>query len=142
MGQRAHVPLPLVYQPDQIPTAGRIAATAFGATGEALVTVSDQVRESMVGRLHVVGLSETTRPVIEATLAGLLALLKRHLDGRNYLFGGRHYAGKGAPNPGPVRAHVKPQEWRPVRGMGRVASHPDAYVKLTGHRFVFALERG
>jgi len=47
----------------------------------------------MVGLLHVVGLSGGTKPVIEASLAGLLALLKRHLGGRNYLFGGRHYAG-------------------------------------------------
>lgn len=77
------------YEPDQISTAGRIAATAFGASGEALVKASAQVRERMVGRLHVVGSSEATKPVIEASLAGLLALLERHLDGRGYLFGGR-----------------------------------------------------
>ena len=42
-----------------------------------------------MGRLHMVGSSEA---VIEASLAGLLALLERHLDGRDYLFGGRYYA--------------------------------------------------
>ncbi len=77
------------YEADQISTAERIAATAFGATGEALVKAAAQVRERMVGRLHVVGSSPETKPVIEASLAGLLALLERHLDGRDYLFGGR-----------------------------------------------------
>jgi glutathione S-transferase len=77
------------YEPDQISTAERIAATAFGATGKALVKAAAQVRERMVGRLHVVGSSEATKPVIEASLTGLLALLERHLDGRDYLFGGR-----------------------------------------------------
>ncbi|MDA1100176.1 MAG: glutathione S-transferase [Proteobacteria bacterium] len=77
------------YEPDQISTAERIAATALGASGEALVKASAQVRERMVSRLHVVGSSAATRPVIEASLANLLSLLERHLDGRDYLFGGR-----------------------------------------------------
>ncbi len=77
------------YEPDQISTAERIAQTAFGATGEALVKASAQVRERMVNRLHVVGSSAETKPIIEASLDGLLALLESHLDGRDYLFGGR-----------------------------------------------------
>lgn len=77
------------YEADQISTAERIAATAFGATGEALAKASAQVRERMVNRLHVVGSSEATRPIIEASLDGLLRLLESHLNGRGYLFGGR-----------------------------------------------------
>lgn len=77
------------YEPDQISTAERIARTAFAASGEALVKASAQVRERMVNRLHVVGSSEATKPIIEASLTDLLTLLESHLNGRDYLFGGR-----------------------------------------------------
>ena len=77
------------YEADQISTAERIAASAFGASGEGLAKAAAQVRERMAGRLHFVGSSEQTRPIIEGSLHRLLGLLEAHLDGRDYLFGRR-----------------------------------------------------
>ncbi len=47
------------------------------------------VKERMVSRLSFVGSSDATAPLIEASLARVLAILERHLASRPYLFGGR-----------------------------------------------------
>lgn len=77
------------YEPDQISTAERIAASAFEAEGDALKEAADSVRKRMVGRLHFVGSSKQNRPVIEGSFHRLLDLLETHLAERPYLFGHR-----------------------------------------------------
>jgi len=77
------------YEPDRVYTAERIARTVFGAEGEALAQAAAAVGERMLGRLHFVGASEQTRPILEGSLHRLLGLLEAHLQDRDYLFGGR-----------------------------------------------------
>lgn len=77
------------YEPDQISTANRIAATVFGGTGTDVDKAAAGIRARMVERLHFVGSSPDNRPVIEGSLHRLLGLLEPHLAARPYLFGGR-----------------------------------------------------
>lgn len=75
---------------DQASAAHRIVAAMLeGDTTTERTSVETSVRERMTGRLHMVGSSAATAPVIEASYERLLALLERHLAGRSYLFGGR-----------------------------------------------------
>lgn len=75
---------------DQASAAARIAQTMLeGVDGVDHTVAAAQIRERMVGRLHVVGSSAETAPVIEASYRRLLALLEAHLANRPYLFGAR-----------------------------------------------------
>jgi hypothetical protein len=51
--------------------------------------VEEAVRARMVGRLHPVGSSPETAPLIEGSFTRLIGLLETALKGRAYLFGGR-----------------------------------------------------
>jgi len=72
--------------------ATRIAKEQLGAsaTTEQINGVSQMLKERMTGRLHVVGSSEQTAPIIEASFLNLLSLLEKHFEfGRKYLLGGK-----------------------------------------------------
>ncbi len=75
---------------DQNSAAERIAATmAPGVEGEQLQGIVQGVKDRMVNRVWFVGSSEQTAPQIEQSFQDAAALLKAHLSGRPYLFGGR-----------------------------------------------------
>lgn len=76
------------YPADQISAARRLKETMFEGA-EAPAGVEEAIRTRMSGRLHHVGSSADTAPVIEASFARLIDLLDLHLAGRAYLFGGR-----------------------------------------------------
>lgn len=70
----------------------RIAKEQMGvnAKAEQVEGVSKMLKERMVGRLHVVGSSVQTAPIIEASFLNLLKLLEKHFaSGRSYLFGAK-----------------------------------------------------
>ncbi len=72
--------------------AMRIAKEQMGssASDDQVQAVFGMLKERMTGRLHVVGSSELTAPLIEASYANLLVLLEKHFSsGRKYLFGGK-----------------------------------------------------
>jgi len=75
------------YPEDQESAANRIASAIF--EGDAPEGVVDNVRTRMVGRLHYVGSSAETAPVIETSFARALAVFDRMLSKRPYLLGGR-----------------------------------------------------
>jgi glutathione S-transferase len=79
------------YEPDQISTARRIAASMApeGAPSEQIEEMAKTVRERMVPRLSFVGSSELTKGQIETSMARLLAILEAHLETRPYVLGGR-----------------------------------------------------
>jgi glutathione S-transferase len=77
-------------EPDQRSAAERIAhARLPGADAAAIEAAASAVRERMVARRPLVGSTADTADQIEASLARLLAVLERHLDGRLFLFGSR-----------------------------------------------------
>lgn len=76
------------YPDDQQSAAHRIAEMLFEGT-EIPEGVEEGVRTRMVGRLHHVGSSPETAPVIEGSFTRLLALLTDLLGSKRYLFGGR-----------------------------------------------------
>lgn len=76
------------YPEDQDSAARRIADAIFEG-GEKPEGVEAAVKARMIGRLHYVGSSPTTAPVIEASFARALAMFERMLAARAYLFGGR-----------------------------------------------------
>jgi hypothetical protein len=51
--------------------------------------MAESTRARMVDRVWFVGSSEQTAPQIEQSFADAIELLDAHLDGRDYLFGGR-----------------------------------------------------
>ncbi len=75
---------------DQRSAAERIAQSMMpGAPAEQLAGIADAVRQRMSGRLWFVGSSETTAPLIEESFEEFVGRLESHLEGRDYLFGGR-----------------------------------------------------
>lgn len=78
------------YPADQESAARRIVDTMLdGATVPDRAGVEASVRARMIDRLHFVGSSAETAPVIEASFERLLRLLEAHFATRNFLFGGR-----------------------------------------------------
>ncbi|MFT3729196.1 MAG: glutathione S-transferase family protein [Terricaulis sp.] len=75
------------YPEDQQSAASRIATMIF--EGDAPDGVIDNVRTRMVGRLHYVGSSPDTAPVIEASFTRALTVFDRMLSKRPYLLGGQ-----------------------------------------------------
>jgi glutathione S-transferase len=65
------------------------AGSAAGAPEEAVAKMSAALKQRMLPRLAFVGSNQTTRPVIEASLERLVAVLETHLARRPFLFGGR-----------------------------------------------------
>lgn len=76
------------YPEDQQSAAKRTVEMLFEGA-EAPEGVEEAVRTRMVGRLHHVGSSSETAPLIEGSFARLIGLLEAALKGRAYLFGGR-----------------------------------------------------
>lgn len=77
------------YPDDQESAAKRIVAMMFDGAGAAPEGLEASVRARMSGRLHHVGSSPETQPIIEASFERVIALLDPVLANRSYLFGGR-----------------------------------------------------
>jgi len=78
------------YPADQESAARRIVDTMLdGATVPDRAGVEASVRSRMTQRLHFVGSSAETTPVIEASYERLLRLLETHLASRKFIFGAR-----------------------------------------------------
>ncbi|MBW2275056.1 MAG: glutathione S-transferase family protein [Deltaproteobacteria bacterium] len=78
------------YEADRESAARRIATASFPeADGEALEGIVATVQQRMVPRLSFVGSSEQTRGLIEASFGRQMRILETHLEGRDYIFGGR-----------------------------------------------------
>ena len=73
--------------PDDQERAASVETLYEGA--DAPEGIEESVRTRMVARLHHVGSSSETAPVIEGSFTRLLALLEQLLGGRTYLFGAR-----------------------------------------------------
>jgi glutathione S-transferase len=76
------------YPDDQESAARRTVETLF-AGAEAPEGFAESVRTRMVGRLHHVGSSPETAPIIEGSFARLIVHLDKLVWSRPYLFGGR-----------------------------------------------------
>jgi len=76
------------YPDDQERAAKRIVEMIF-EDADAPDGIEESVRTRMVGRLHHVGSSPDTAPIIEGSFTRVIALLERMLKSRDYLFGGR-----------------------------------------------------
>lgn len=131
------------YPEDQESAAKRIVEFMFEGA-EAPEGMEESVRTRMIGRLHHVGSSPDTAPVIEGSFTRVAAVLDRLLGGRDYLFGGRPcladfgLAGQLAqllsdPTPG---AMLKAQAPNLVRWIDRMEnpSGDGAFVKLSAVR--------
>ncbi len=78
------------YEADRQSAAERLArANLPGAAEDAILKLSESLKQRMIPRLGFVGSSASTRDQIEASFARLLRLLEAHLGERRYLFGGR-----------------------------------------------------
>jgi len=77
------------YYADQESAARRIAAMMFEGVEGDRTAAEASIRERMTGRLHHVGSSAATAPIVEGSYARLLDLLEAHLSDRAYLFGAR-----------------------------------------------------
>jgi glutathione S-transferase len=75
------------FSPDQQSAARRIVEMLFEGM-ESPEGIEDSVRMRMTGRLHHVGSSAATAPIIEASFQRLLSLVEPILAQRPYLFGG------------------------------------------------------
>lgn len=76
------------YPEDQESAARRTVEALFEGA-EAPEGIEDSVRTRMVARLHHVGSSPETAPVIEGSFARVIVLLDKLVWSRPYLFGGR-----------------------------------------------------
>jgi glutathione S-transferase len=76
------------YPADQESAAHRLAEMLFEGV-EAPEGIEDAIRTRMSGRLHHVGSTPETAPIIEGSFSRLVDIFERHLAGRAYLFGGR-----------------------------------------------------
>jgi glutathione S-transferase len=76
------------YPDDQEGAARRIVEMIYDGA-EAPDGIEDSVRTRMVARLHHVGSSAETAPVIEGSFTRLIVLLDKLVWSRPYLFGGR-----------------------------------------------------
>jgi glutathione S-transferase len=78
------------YEPDQESGAERLASSMNPeATGDLLAGIRDAVKGRMIPRLAFVGSSPATKDQIEGSFRRQLEILQRHLDRREFLFGGR-----------------------------------------------------
>ncbi len=78
------------YDADQQSAAHRIVAAMFEGDDQMDRAAAEAaIRERMTQRVHLVGSSAATAPVIEQSFKRLIALLEAHLASRSYLFGGR-----------------------------------------------------
>lgn len=76
------------YPEDQESAARRIVEMLF-EDAEAPQDIADSVRTRMIARLHHVGSSPETAPVIEGSFARTIVLLDKLVSSRNYLLGER-----------------------------------------------------
>lgn len=76
------------YEADQQSAAQRVADMMFEG-GETPDGAVETMKARMVGRLHHVGSSAETAPIIEASFARLIAALDEVLAKRDFLFGAR-----------------------------------------------------
>lgn len=83
-------------EPDAAAYSRRIAVELRSGAGvddedvlEEVNGLSGMFKERMLGRGFTVGSNETTAPIIEQSYRMTLSLLNRHLESRDYLFGGR-----------------------------------------------------
>jgi glutathione S-transferase len=76
------------YPDDQQSAAKRIVEMMFEGA-EPPEGIEDSVRTRMIGRLHHVGSSPDTAPIIEGSFTRVIAQLERLLGSRKYLFGAR-----------------------------------------------------
>ena len=76
------------YPDDQESAARRIADMLFEGADKP-EGIEESVRTRMIGRLHHVGSSPETAPVIEGSFARVIVLLDKLVWTRPYLFGGR-----------------------------------------------------
>jgi glutathione S-transferase len=76
------------YPDDQESAARRITDMLFEG-GEKPAGIEESVRTRMIGRLHHVGSSPETAPIIEGSFARVIVLLDKLVWTRPYLFGGR-----------------------------------------------------
>jgi len=76
------------YPADQDSAAKRIVDMLFEGA-EPPEGVIEAAKARMIGRLHHVGSSPETAPVIEASFTRVIAILERLLSDQPYLFGGR-----------------------------------------------------
>jgi glutathione S-transferase len=78
------------YDADQASAAQRLVAMMLdGDATTDRAPMEAAIRERMTQRLHLVGSSAATAPVIEGSYRRLLGLLESHLAARPYLFGAR-----------------------------------------------------
>ena len=78
------------YEPDALSAAHRLASMMLGDDASAdRAAVEAAIRQRMVSRLHHVGSSPATAPIIEGSYLRLIDGLQAHLESRSYLFGGR-----------------------------------------------------
>lgn len=76
------------YPENQDSAAKRLVEMLFEGAS-APEGVEEAVKTRMIGRLHHVGSSPDTTPIIEGSFTRVLSLLDRMLSSRAYLFGGR-----------------------------------------------------
>jgi glutathione S-transferase len=76
------------YPEDQAHASKRIVDMLFDGA-EAPAGIEESVRTRMISRLHHVGSSTETAPVIEGSFARVIVLLDKLVWSRPYLFGGR-----------------------------------------------------
>lgn len=75
--------------PDDQESAARRTVDMMFEGAEAPEGIEESVRTRMAGRLHHVGSSPETAPVIEGSFMRVIGLLDRMVSARAYLFGGR-----------------------------------------------------
>jgi glutathione S-transferase len=75
--------------PDDQESAARRTVDMIFQGAQAPEGIEESVRTRMVGRLHHVGASPETAPIIEGSFARVIALLERLVASRSYLFGAR-----------------------------------------------------
>jgi glutathione S-transferase len=74
---------------DQLAASTRLVTDMMtDATADQIESMAAGIRERMVDRVWFVGSSAQTTPQIEASFVESVALLDKHLAGRDYLFGG------------------------------------------------------
>lgn len=78
------------YEADQQSAGARLARAMMPGLDEAaLAGTIEMIRQRMIPRLALVGSAPETKDQIEASLRRQLAILEKHLTGREYLFGAR-----------------------------------------------------
>jgi len=135
------------YPDDQESASKRIVETLYEGV-DTPDGMEESVRVRMIGRLHHVGSTSETAPVIEGSFTRVIALLEALLGSKDYLFGGRpSWADFGLagqlkqllsdPTPG---AMIKAQAPKLVRWVERMDSPKEtgAFVSLDAVRSALA----